>query len=56
MLKKKPKVKSNKAIKRAEAHGRVAAFNKELNALSEKYQVKLNVSQRIVVVDNKPFK
>jgi hypothetical protein len=56
MKKKQPVKEPNKAIETAEAQGRLDAFNKEMNALAEKYQVRLDINQRIVVVDAKPTK
>lgn len=53
---KKMEIKSPSEVQKAEASGRISAFNKELQALAEKYQVRLDISQRIVVVDNKPQK
>jgi hypothetical protein len=47
------KKKQTKAEK-AETEGRLMAFNEEMDALAKKYQVKLDINQRIVVVDNKP--
>lgn len=49
------KVKALDKIQRAEANGRINSFNEELGALAERYQVKLDISQRIVVIDNKDY-
>lgn len=56
MTKKKPQVKSNTEVQRAETEGRITAFNREMKTLAEKYQVKLDVSMRIVVIDDKTSK
>lgn len=53
---KQPKKPNNEDLARAEASGRVAAFNKEVTELAAKYNVRLDISQRIVVVDNKATK
>lgn len=58
MPKKKPQPKkeNNADMAQAEANGRIQAFNNEVIALAKKYQVRLDISQRIVVVDNKATK
>ena len=53
------KKKQNKLTpeqEKVEAEGRMATFNTEMTALAKKYQVKLDINQRIVVIDDKPKK
>ena len=55
MTKKKP-TKADPAEEAVKTQNRIMAFNKELSVLAEKYQVRLDVSMRIVAIDNKTSK
>lgn len=52
----KKEVKSKTEMDQSEARSRIESFNKELAVIAQKYQVKLDVSMRVVIVDDKPQK